>query len=153
MFVWLSVWSKVQTVCIWHSPADATVIPKPHCLLPNVNPDWLYLSGTGLPKLSWERGCWMGVVVVVVHSVDGAGDIMFLGCLSLPMYVLGGILWLACFRLLVCHVYVKGRRFRDGADNITEENLSECTVAVCEGMQAVKLCFNKILWFLNGGAS
>jgi len=29
-------------------PADATAIPKPHCLLPHLNPDWFYLSGTGL---------------------------------------------------------------------------------------------------------
>ena len=24
-------------------------IPKPHHLLPHLNPDWFYLSGTGLP--------------------------------------------------------------------------------------------------------
>ena len=31
-------------------------IPKLHHLLPQLNPDWLYLSGTGLPRLSWKRG-------------------------------------------------------------------------------------------------
>jgi len=33
-------------------PADATAIPKPHYLLPHLNPDWFYLSGTSLLKLS-----------------------------------------------------------------------------------------------------
>ena len=40
-------------------------ITKPNHLLPRLNPDWFYLSGTGLPRLSWKRGHWMGVVVVV----------------------------------------------------------------------------------------
>ena len=31
--------------------------PKPRHLLPHLNPDWFYLSGTGLPRLSWKRGC------------------------------------------------------------------------------------------------
>ena len=39
-----------------YAPADATAIPKPHHLLPHLNPDWFYLSGTGLPRLSWKRG-------------------------------------------------------------------------------------------------
>ena len=30
-----------------YCPADATAIPKPHHLLPPLNPDWFYLSGTG----------------------------------------------------------------------------------------------------------
>ena len=41
-------------------PADATVISKPHNLLPHLNPDWFNLSGTGLPRLSWKwplKGC------------------------------------------------------------------------------------------------
>jgi len=37
-------------------PADATAIPKRHRLLPHLNPDWFYLSGTGLPRLSGKRG-------------------------------------------------------------------------------------------------
>ena len=60
--MWLSVWSKVQTVCIWSSWCHC--IPKPHHLLPHLNPDWFYLSGTGLPRLSWIRGRSTGVVVV-----------------------------------------------------------------------------------------
>jgi len=38
-----------------YGPADATVVPKPHRLLPHLNPDWFYFSGTGLPRLSWEK--------------------------------------------------------------------------------------------------
>jgi len=32
-------------------PAEATAIPKPHHLLPHLNPDWFNLSGAGLPRL------------------------------------------------------------------------------------------------------
>jgi len=49
-----------------YGPADATAIPKPHHLLPHLNPDWLYLSCTNLPRLSWKRGRLTGVIVVVV---------------------------------------------------------------------------------------
>ena len=30
-----------------YGPANATVSPKPYHLLPHLNPDWFYLSGTG----------------------------------------------------------------------------------------------------------
>ena len=46
--------ADLQTVCIWSSWCHC--IPKPHHFLPHLNPDWLYLSDTGLPKLSWKRG-------------------------------------------------------------------------------------------------
>jgi len=36
-------------------PTDATAIPKHHHLLPHLNPDWFYLSGSGLPRLSWKK--------------------------------------------------------------------------------------------------
>ena len=39
-----------------YGPADATAIPKPHHLLLHLNPDWFYLFGTSLPRLSWKRG-------------------------------------------------------------------------------------------------
>jgi len=39
-----------------YGSADATAIPKPHHLLLRLNPDWFYLSGTGLPRLSRKRG-------------------------------------------------------------------------------------------------
>jgi len=54
LLVWLSVWREVQTVCIWF--ADATAIPKLHHLLPHLDPDWFYLSGTGLPRVSQKKG-------------------------------------------------------------------------------------------------
>jgi len=37
-----------------YGPADAIATPKPHRLLPHLNPDWFYLSGTGLPRLSFS---------------------------------------------------------------------------------------------------
>ena len=35
-------------------------IPKPHRLLFHLSPDCFYLSGTGLLRLSWKRGCHHG---------------------------------------------------------------------------------------------
>ena len=58
VLVWLSVWSEVQIACIWSSRCHC--IPKPHNLLPHLNPDWFYLSGTGIHRLCWRRslnGC------------------------------------------------------------------------------------------------
>ena len=52
--VWLSVRSEVQIVCICSSWCYC--FPKPHHLLPQLNPDWFYLSGTDIPRLSWKRG-------------------------------------------------------------------------------------------------
>ena len=50
VLAWLSVWGGVQT-CIWPSWCHC------HSLsLAPVNPDWFYLSGIGLPRLSWKRG-------------------------------------------------------------------------------------------------
>ena len=46
-----------------YGPADVTAIPKLHYLLRHLNPDWLYLSGTGLTRLNWKRGRKPGVVV------------------------------------------------------------------------------------------
>jgi len=39
--------------------------PKPN-LLPYLNPDWFYLSGAGLPRLSWKRG----VKWVYIHKLS-----------------------------------------------------------------------------------
>jgi len=50
-----------------YGPADATASQNP--ILPQLNPDWFYLSGTGLPRLSWKKGYQTGVVVVVVVVV------------------------------------------------------------------------------------
>ena len=53
----VSVWSEVQIVGIWSILYDAIAIPKPRHLLPHLYPDWFYLSGTSLPRLSWKRRC------------------------------------------------------------------------------------------------
>jgi len=48
---------------------------KPHHLLPHLNSDWFYFSGTGLPRLSWKRGRQTDVglvVVLVVSNVFGS---------------------------------------------------------------------------------
>ena len=47
MLVWLSVWSEVQTVCIWSSWC--------HHLLPYLNPDWFCLSGYRLTRVVLEK--------------------------------------------------------------------------------------------------
>jgi len=36
--------------------------------MPHLNPDWFYLSGTSLPRLSWKRGHSTGLVVVAVAA-------------------------------------------------------------------------------------
>ena len=54
VLMWLFIWSEVQIVCIWSSWCHC--IPKPHRLLPHLNPDCFYLSGTSLPCSSWKRG-------------------------------------------------------------------------------------------------
>jgi len=64
VLVWLSVCSKVQIACMWSSWCHC--IPKPNHLLPHLNPDWSYLSGTGLPRLSRKKGRLNGLVVVVI---------------------------------------------------------------------------------------
>jgi len=40
VLVWLSVYSMVQTVCIWSSWCHC--ITKPHHFLPHLNPDWFF---------------------------------------------------------------------------------------------------------------
>jgi len=43
-------------------------LKTPHHLLPHLNPDWFFLSGTCLPRLFWKRGYKMGVVVVAATA-------------------------------------------------------------------------------------
>jgi len=56
MECWCGRLSAARCRLFAYGPANATAIPKPHHLLPHLNPDWFYLSGTGLPRLSWKRG-------------------------------------------------------------------------------------------------
>ena len=60
MRCWCGYLSGARCRLFAYGPTDATAIPKPHHLLPHLNPDWSYLSGTGLPRLSLKRGHWTG---------------------------------------------------------------------------------------------
>ena len=53
-------WSGARCRLFAYGPADAIVIPKPHHLLPRLNPDWFYFSGTGLPILVLAYPCCPG---------------------------------------------------------------------------------------------
>ena len=61
-----SAWSEVQIVCIWSSWCHRH--PQTPSSLASFIPDWFYLSGTGLPRLSWKRGRYTGVCVCVPCS-------------------------------------------------------------------------------------
>jgi len=57
-------------------------------------------------------------------------------------------------RLIVLRI-CKFQWYRDSVDNTVEENssvFSNALVSVSKGMRAVKLCTNKILQFVTGGA-
>ena len=56
MRCWCGYLSGARCRLFAYVPADATTSQNPHHLLPCLNPDWFYLSGTGLPRLSWKRG-------------------------------------------------------------------------------------------------
>ena len=67
MSCWCGYLSRVRCRLFAYGPADATSVSKPHHLLPRFNLDWFYLSGTGLPRLSWKKAVqWCSVVVIVV---------------------------------------------------------------------------------------
>jgi len=63
---WCGYLSGTRCRLFAYDPADATAVPKPHHLLPQLNQDWFYLSGTGWPRLSWKKPVKSGVVVVCV---------------------------------------------------------------------------------------
>jgi len=52
VLAWLSVWSEVQMICIWSSYASSTATPSS---LAPVKSRMVYLSGAGLPSLSWKK--------------------------------------------------------------------------------------------------
>jgi len=56
MRCWCGYLSRERCRLFAYGSADATAVLKPHHLLPRLNPDWFYLSGAGLPRLSWKRG-------------------------------------------------------------------------------------------------
>jgi len=46
----------VKQVCVCAMCFDVIAFPKPQHILPHLNPGWFYLSGIGLPRLSWKSG-------------------------------------------------------------------------------------------------
>ena len=50
MWCWCGYLSGARCRLFAHGSADATAIPEPYHLLPHLNPDWFYFSGTGLPR-------------------------------------------------------------------------------------------------------
>ena len=65
MRCWCGYLSGLRCKLFAYGPADVTAIPKRRHLLPYLNPDWFYLSGTGtdLPRLSSKRD-WLNVLSV-----------------------------------------------------------------------------------------
>ena len=55
MRCWCGYLSAVRCRLFAYGPADASAIPKSRHLLPHLNSDWFYLSGNGLPRLSWKE--------------------------------------------------------------------------------------------------
>ena len=49
-------WGGGVVICLERDGYCLQLMPKPHRLLPSLNPDWFYLSGTSIPRLSWKRG-------------------------------------------------------------------------------------------------
>jgi len=61
VLAWLPVWSEAQMICMWDDVVHLMPLPLHHLLLQE-NPEWftflvpVYLSGAGLPRLSWKKG-------------------------------------------------------------------------------------------------
>jgi len=53
--MWLSIYLERGADCL-HKVQLMPLHPKPRHLFPHLNPDWFYLSDTGLHSLSWKKG-------------------------------------------------------------------------------------------------
>ena len=51
---WLFAWNEVRIFL--HMVQLIALQPKTPSYLASFNPDWFYITGTGLPRLSWKRG-------------------------------------------------------------------------------------------------
>jgi len=74
-------------------------IPKLHHLLPHLNPDWFYLSGTGVPRLSWKKP-FFGEIrriaseeVVLQLIISKCIPVILYGLEALPLINLIYFLW------------------------------------------------------------
>jgi len=56
MRCWRGYLSGARCRLFAYGPADDNATPEPRQFLPHLNPDWFYLSGTGLSRQSWKRG-------------------------------------------------------------------------------------------------
>ena len=54
MRCWYGYLSEARYRLFAYGAADATAVPEPRHLLPHLNPNWFYLSVTGLRMLSWK---------------------------------------------------------------------------------------------------
>ena len=75
VLVWLSVWSEAQFA---YGPANATASEN-RIISFHLNPDWFYLSGTGLTRLSSPLHRCSSRVVVVVVSVRLVSNCAYIG--------------------------------------------------------------------------
>ena len=71
-------------------------------ILPHLNTDWFYPSGTGLPRFSSKRGCKIGacIVVVIQEEQENHGAIGYQRFI-LKIGVKMGFVLLYCFLLIL----------------------------------------------------
>ena len=60
--------SAVRCRLFAYGPADPNAIPKPHHLLPHLNPDWFYLSVSPYPGCPGKEAVKRVVEVVVMNN-------------------------------------------------------------------------------------
>jgi len=80
VLVWLSVWSVVQMICIWSRWCHCH--PSP---LASVKSRMVYLSGAGLPRLSWKKAIKRARVCVCVAVAQSSLMVLWYVLLVLQM--------------------------------------------------------------------
>jgi len=106
MRCWCGYLSGARCRLFAYGPADATAVPKPSRLLPRLNPDWFYLSGTGLPMSA--NGCSSRRVLVVVikdrvgHCSHSMRQALCNGTVSVRLSVRLSTAAAACRRRVCC---------------------------------------------------
>ena len=64
--------ARGQRLQKWRMQINLWGNPKLHHPLPHINPDWFYIAGTGIPRLSWKKSVKQVVPVVFHVSVNFA---------------------------------------------------------------------------------